>query len=57
MWKLSTLGKITFLVGCIFAVLGIFGLFHVFLLARDASISYVLIGIMLISASFLSKKP
>jgi hypothetical protein len=53
MWKLSTLGKITFLVGCIFAVLGIFGLFHVFLLARDASISYVLIGIMLISASFL----
>jgi hypothetical protein len=56
MRKLSTFGKITFWVGCIFAVPGILGLFHVFLLARNTSISYVLIGIMLISASFLYEK-
>jgi LPXTG-motif cell wall-anchored protein len=58
MWKLSTLGKITFWIGCIFAISGIFDLFHVFLLARDisTSINYVFIGIMLISASFLYKK-
>ncbi|BDG36743.1 hypothetical protein [Saccharococcus caldoxylosilyticus] len=58
MRKLSTFGKMTFWVGCIFAVLGILGLFHVFLLSGDtpASISYVLIGIMLISTSFLYEK-
>jgi LPXTG-motif cell wall-anchored protein len=58
MRKLSTIGKMTFWVGCIFAVLGILGLFHVFLLSKDtsASISYILIGIMLISGSFLYTK-
>lgn len=58
MWKLSTFGKITFWIGCIFAVPGILGLFHNFLLARDisTSINYVFIGIMLISASFLYEK-
>ncbi|BDG46562.1 hypothetical protein [Parageobacillus sp. KH3-4] len=58
MGKLSLFGKITFSFGCVFAVLGIFDLFHVFSLAGETltSMNYIFIGIMLISASLLYEK-
>ncbi|SFA44922.1 hypothetical protein SAMN05192569_100862 [Parageobacillus thermantarcticus] len=58
MGKLSLFGKITFLLGGVFAVLGIFDLFHVFSLAGETltSMNYIFIGIMLISASLLYEK-
>jgi hypothetical protein len=61
MRKLCTLGKISFWVGCIFAILGcvgVFGLFDDSPLVPNQSLAmdYVPLGISLMLSSFFYKK-